>query len=373
MSPLIKKIMFFIGIILVLIIGMIFAVIWHGFVRAPIYEENKSASIILPPGAGVDHLAQELHQRGLIDHPYFFIVLAKVTGDTSRLKAGEYEITAGMTPVDLLNNIALGKVLQRSFTLVEGRTFAQLKKTLNDNPHLKHHITGLTDADIMQQMGGSGHPEGQFFPATYSYTWGDDDLMILKEAYAQMQKVLNTEWQQRATDLPYRNAYEALIVASLIEKETALPQERAQVSGVIVRRLQKRMKLQIDPTILYGLGLPYSTPITRAILAMDTPYNTYRHYGLPPTPINMPSRASILAALHPESGVALFYVSKGDGGHVFSATYEKHKQAISHLGSHRHSRNIIELMMQLLFPWDTLQKNMSCRVEIPTALPKSCR
>ncbi len=324
-----KKAVLIVAAIVVLILGVWFAIIWHRVVHAPLQTEKQTLTVKVPAGTGIHYLATQLHEQGLLPYPRLFIFLARVRGEAQLLKAGEYQITPGMTAPDLLANIAAGKVFQRTITFVEGWAFRQMMQVLNDNSHIKHTLEGLNDHEIMEKLGQPNqYPEGLFFPDTYSFTWGNTDVSLLEHAYKRMEDILNKEWDQRASGLPYENAYQALIVASLIEKETALPQERAKISGVILQRLKKRMPLQVDPTVLYGLGKPYGSEITKEDLASKNPYNTYQRYGLPPTPIDMPSRASIEAALHPDESDALYYVATGDGGHVFSATYEEHLKAV---------------------------------------------
>lgn len=328
-----RKIVLIISAIVVLILGMWFAIVWHRFIHTPLRSEKEikqATTIQVSPGTGVHYLANHLHQRGLLQHPQFFIWLARLTGGASLLKAGEYQIMRSMTPRDLLDNIVAGKVKQRSITFIEGWTFRQVKAALNENSYIKHTITTLTDQQVMTQLGyPDQRPEGLFFPDTYFFTWGDSDIKILREAYQHMQTALNVAWQRRAKNLAYKNPCQALIVASLVEKETALPKERPEIAGVILRRLKKRIPLQVDPTVLYGLSRPYDSRITKEDLMTNTAYNTYKHYGLPPTPIDMPSRASILAALNPTGGDALYYVARrGCGSHVFSATYKEHRQAV---------------------------------------------
>ena len=197
------------------------------------------------------------------------------------------------------------------------------------NDALQHVATSQTDQEMMTSLGHPGESsEGRFFPDTYVYTWGNKDTVILLQAYQRMTALLDQEWPQRETDLPYKTPDQALVVASLVESEAVLPAERPIIAGVIVRRLQQNMNLQVDPTVTYGVGKPYGSVITLEDLRNDNPYNTYLHKGLPPTPINMPSAASIYAALHPTAGNALYYVAQGDGGHHFSATYPEHLQAV---------------------------------------------
>ena len=328
---LLKKIIVFFLAAFVLILGIWFAIVWHRLIYTPLLNKGQlqSTSIKVPPRTGIHYLADQLHQEGYIYYPKLFILLAKINGEAYRLKAGEYRINPGITAPELLANMIAGKVMQRSILFVEGWTFRQYRKALNANPNIKHTTETLTDAELMEKLGyPNEHPEGLFFPDTYFFTWGDSDLTILREAYDAMKKVLAEAWDGRASTLSHQTAYEALIVASLIEKETALPRERPLISGVIMRRLQKGMRLQVDPTVVYGLGQPYGSKITKEDLESDTPYNTYRRYGLPPTPIDMPSQASIIAAMHPDHGDALYYVSRGDGSHQFSVTYKEHFRAV---------------------------------------------
>ena len=307
------------------------AIIWHRFIHMPIRSEKEvqqATTIKIPAGTGIRYLAYHLSEQGLVKHPKIFILLAYLTEDPSLLKAGEYQITRTMTLRELLNNIVLGKVKQRSVTFIEGWTFRQFKEGLEANSHIQHIINKLSDQQIMEKLGDNRHPEGLFFPDTYFFTWGDTDLQILRQAYDRMQTILKKVWQNRSKNLSYKDSYQALIVASLIEKETALPTERPKIAGVILRRLKKRMPLQVDPTVLYGLGQPYNSPITKKDLASHTPYNTYQNYGLPPTPIDMPSYGSILAAVNPARGGALYYVARGNGSHIFSSTYQAHREAV---------------------------------------------
>ena len=327
-----KNIILIANAILMIVFSVWFSVVWHQFIHTPFQSEKTIYQVItikVPLGTGIRSLAKSLHERGLLKHSQFFIWLAQITRDASLLKAGEYEITSSITPLELLNNVVAGKVKQRSITFIEGWTFREMKQVLEENPYIQHNIHNLNNQQILKKIDCSyQHPEGLFFPDTYSFTLGDTDIKILHQAYHRMQTILNEAWQKRAANLPYKTPYQVLIVASLIEKETALPEERPKIAGVILRRLNKRMALQVDPTVLYGLDYSYKSPITKEDLMSKTPYNTYQHYGLPPTPIDMPSRASILAALRPASESALYYVVCGNGSHIFSATYKEHKKAI---------------------------------------------
>ncbi len=281
-------------------------------------------------GESLRSLAYRLRFLGLIDHPLLFEIYGRARGDGEQLKHGEYQVKPNESMGTLLSHIVAGDVLLREFQITEGWTYKQVKAALLADPHLYHTINDLSIPALMKKLGSIyDNPEGLLFPNTYAYTWGDSDFDIVERAYNAMQETLAKEWAQRADGLPYKTDYQALIVASMIEKETALDKERPEIAGVILRRLKIRMRLQIDPTVVYGMGKPYGTRLTRKNLKQPTPYNTYTNYGLPPTPIDMPSLASIKAALHPSDGTALYYVSREDGSHQFSDTYLKHREAIA--------------------------------------------
>ncbi len=302
--------------------------IWRNFAQTP-FDNAVNTTIIVSPNSTLWDLASELEQRGLLTRPRMFIILARQMGYASKLHIGEYAIQAKTTPQKLLSDIAAGKVVMRKLTLVEGTTMRQIREILANNNALKHVATQQTDAELMASLGHPGElSEGRFFPDTYLYTWGNKDMVILRQAYQRMADLLTKEWQQREPNLPYKTPDEALIVASLVESEAVLASERTLIAGVIIRRLQQNMNLQVDPTVTYGVGKPFGSPITLEDLRNDNPYNTYLHKGLPPTPINMPSAASVYAALHPASGDSLYYVSQGNGSHKFSATYAEHLKAV---------------------------------------------
>lgn len=247
----------------------------------------------------------------------------------ANLHSGEYRLTSGMTARELLGLWQRGEVVQYKLTLVEGWNFNQVRQALAEQPVLKQLAQELTDSQLMERLGHAGeHPEGRFFPATYNFVRGTSDLDLLQQAYRKMADVLAVEWASRADSLPYSDAYQALIMASLIEKETGVGEERAAISGVFVRRLAQGMLLQTDPTVIYGLGERYQGNLTREHLRALTPYNTYVLKGLPPTPIAMPGRAALHAALHPADGNSLYFVAKGDGSHEFNATLEAHNKAV---------------------------------------------
>ena len=283
----------------------------------------------IPTGMPLRTLARELTALGVLDHPWFFLALAHLSGQAARIKAGEYEIAPGTTPIALLDKLVRNQVYQRSITLIEGWTVAQLLAALAGDDRLVHQLEGVTPETLMTALGRpSQSPEGRFFPDTYRFTKGSSDLDLLKRAARAMDQVLAEEWRDRAPGLPLRDPEQALILASIIEKETGLASERATIAGVFIRRLQLGMRLQTDPTVIYGLGTAFDGDLRRADLLRDTPYNTYTRPGLPPTPIALPGRAAIRAALHPAPGDSLYFVATGDGGHRFSATLEEHNQAV---------------------------------------------
>ena len=288
----------------------------------------------IKPGASLSSVANELQQQGLMKHPRYWVWLAKWEGVADKIKAGEYEVAPQMTPHQLLELFVSGKVIDYTLTIPEGWTFRQMLKALHRHDKIKKTLLDrdgkLLDNDaIMTRLRQAGeHPEGMFYPDTYHFTKNTTDLALLQRAFKQMQQRLEDEWQNRAPNLPYKNSYEALIMASIIEKETAAPEEREQIAGVFVRRLNKRMRLQTDPTVIYGLGESFDGNIRKRDLRAQNPYNTYKIKGLPPTPIALPGGDSIYAALHPAPGKTLYFVSRGDGTHKFSATNEEHNAAV---------------------------------------------
>ncbi len=314
--------------VLFLIVGVVEGWSWFQFMKRPLISAGIT-TVIVRPHSTLTQLAADLQKRGMLSHPHFFMILSRQRGVSRKLRVGEYAIDDTTTPEKLLTNIVSGKVVMRRLTLVEGVTMRQIRQILLKDDALAHIATNQTDQEIMAALGHPGElPEGRFFPDTYVYTWGNKDTVILQQAYQRMNALLMQEWSQRAANLPYKTPEEVLIVASLVESEAVLPVERPIIAGVILRRLQQNMNLQIDPTIIYGVGKPFGSTITLEDLRNDNPYNTYLRKGLPPTPINMPSAASIFAALHPTPGDSLYYVAQGDGSHRFSATYPEHLQAV---------------------------------------------
>ncbi|HEX7338561.1 MAG TPA: endolytic transglycosylase MltG [Rhodanobacteraceae bacterium] len=331
------------GVLLRLLLGVVLfailataGIVWHDysrFVRSPLAIQGQHATLDIARGTSFKGVVDTVRERHLSSAPrWYWRVLATRMHVVNRLHAGEYALAPGMTPSTLLHDMATGKVVQHDITLVDGWTFKQVRAALAKAPELVHDSAGLSDAQIMQKIGaGDEQPEGRFLPETYAYVRGDTDLDVLKRAWQAMHKELASQWAKRAADLPLKTPYQALILASLIEKETAQPDERARIAGVFVRRLKIGMPLQTDPTVIYGLGDKYNGDITFKDLRTDTPYNTYLHKGLPPTPIAMPGAPAIHAALHPAEGKALYFVARGDGSgrHVFSDTLAQQNRAVA--------------------------------------------
>lgn len=320
-------------LVIVLAAGLVAGGTWMGyrdFLSEPIGLDGEIELLDLERGTSLRWLSEELTARGMLDHPYFFMALAYLTDRATSIKAGEYEIPNGIRPPELLELFVSGKVVQRAFTLVEGWTYRQVLEAVAEDERFEKLLGGDPSAKMVMVSLGypDEHPEGRFFPETYHFTRGTSDLDILRRAYETMEQVLEEEWEKRDEGLPFGSPYGALILASIVEKETALASERRTIAGVFIRRLSLGMKLQTDPTVIYGLGERFEGDITRTHLRQDTPYNTYVHEGLPPTPIALPGRAAIHAVLHPLEGESLYFVAKGDGSHHFSATLAEHNRAV---------------------------------------------
>jgi len=285
----------------------------------------------LERGDSLRTISNKLAQHNLLDTPAHFVWWARLRGDDKRLQAGDYEILPRQSLLEVLNNMVAGKVQQFGITLVEGWNFRQMMQAINQHEHLDHTLKGLDDAALMAALGYPGeHPEGRFAPDTYYVRNQEKDSELLQRAYRSMAQTLETLWQDRAPELPYKNSYEALIMASIIEKESAVAEERPLIGGVFINRLRKGMRLQTDPTVIYGIGESYDGDIRFRDLRTDTPYNTYTRKGLPPTPIAMPGAESIHAALHPADTDYLFFVAHSDssGRHIFTSTLDEHEKMV---------------------------------------------
>jgi UPF0755 protein len=283
----------------------------------------------VPAGATPGGVLNRLEAEGVLDNAFWLRLYWRFNLREQALHSGEYRIVPGSTALDLLSLWRRGEVVQYSLTLVEGWNFRQLRTALQRETRLDQQLAELSDEQLMERLGLPGlNPEGRFFPDTYRFVRGMSDLDLLRQAHARLEQVLAEEWATRAEGLPYKEPYEALIMASMIEKETGVPEERGEIAGVFIRRLRIGMRLQTDPTVIYGMGERYNGRITRADLREPTPYNTYTIDGMPPTPIALVGREAINAALNPVDGSSLYFVAKGDGSHVFSDTLEQHNRAV---------------------------------------------
>ena len=286
----------------------------------------------IPAGSSFSSVTRNLITAGVIDNDRWFRLHVRWTKQASAIQAGEYLIEKGATPMSLLQQFTSGSVRLYSFTIVEGWNHRDLLRALHAHEAIAAVMTDKDWPALLDALGADvTHPEGMFLPETYSFPRNTSDKVLLRQAYELMQEVLATEWQSRSPTTPVKSAYEALVLASIVEKETAKADERSKIAGVFARRLGKRMRLQTDPTVIYGIGPAFNGNLTRTDLRTDTPYNTYTRHGLPPTPIAMPGRAAISAALNPADGTELYFVATGlgDGSHKFSETKAEHDAAVS--------------------------------------------
>lgn len=282
------------------------------------------------PGSSTRAVARQLHEEGILPNRWGFVALAVLLNRADKLKAGRYSLEQRYTPMELLDKITRGDVAMSKIMLVEGWTFRQMREAVDQHPRLVHETQGMSDQALLAAIGAAEtHPEGLFFPATYFFDLDSSDLQLYKRAYKAMQEKLAQAWAARAPGLPYRSPYEVLIMASVIERETGAPEERPLIAAVFINRLRLGMRLQTDPTVIYGLGQRFDGNLRKDDLLTDTPYNTYTRGGLPPTPIALPGEAAILAALNPEQSRALYFVSMGEGRHIFSNTLEEHNRAVA--------------------------------------------
>jgi UPF0755 protein len=299
------------------------------FANLPIRSTPNEGTFDVEAGSRFRSVAQQLLKQGVISDPYSFEMMARLLGRATDVKAGIYVRDTKITYLGLLDQLTSGISTQSSITFIEGWTFGEMRSALNANSEVKHVTMGETDEEILRGIGAKEkYPEGLFFPDTYFFTPGTTDRDILKRAYQTMQYKLDNAWKARAQSLPYDTPYKALIMASIVEKETGRSFERKKIAGVFVNRMRIGMRLQTDPTVIYGKGELFDGNLRKNDLLHDTPYNTYTRSGLPPTPIAMPGLASIEAAMHPEITDALYFVGKGDGTHRFSSTLQQHNNAV---------------------------------------------
>jgi len=282
------------------------------------------------PGSGVAASAQQMAAAGVPVNPTLFVLLARLTGDAGRIKAGSYELKPNTSPRGLLSQLVRGEFAQEAVTIIEGWSFKQMRQAISSHTRLKHDTVKLTDAELMAKISTEyKDPEGLFFPDTYLFAKGSSEIEIYRRAHQAMLAHLNEAWDKRNKELPYKTPYEALIMASIVEKETGQKSERTMIAGVFVNRLRTGMLLQTDPTVIYGMGDAFAGKIAKKDLLTDTPYNTYTRSGLPPTPISLPGLQSLQAALAPAETPALYFVSRGDGTSQFSSNLPDHNRAVN--------------------------------------------
>lgn len=324
------------AVILVACLALIVGGRWYNWLQSPVQLGQSELVFEIPSGSAFSRVSNELARAGVIEHPRVFSWYARLTGDAARVRAGEYLLQDEVTPKEILAQFIAGDVRLYSFTIVEGWTFEELMAELARNEVLEQTLTYEDWPALLETLGieQNASPEGWFLPETYRFPKGTTDAELLTQAHELLTNVLAEEWEQRRDGLPLASPYEALTLASIVEKETALADERPRIAGVFVRRLQQRMRLQTDPTVIYGviygLGEEFDGNLTRRHLRADNPYNTYTRRGLPPGPIALPGQAAIRAALQPADGTELYFVATGlgDGSHKFSATREEHEAAV---------------------------------------------
>jgi UPF0755 protein len=322
------------GVLLAALLVIGAAALWQvdRVLGSPVNVPEEGVTFEIAPGSPFTRVSQQLAEQGIISGPTLLRMYARISGKAASVHAGEYFIEPGTTAAGLLDQFTSGDVLLYSFTIVEGWNQWDLLRALHAHPQVDANMTEEDWPALLDELGAeTGHPEGLFLPETYRFPRNTSDRTILKQAYRLMQTVLSEEWPDRAEDAPVSTPYEALVLASIVEKETARADERNRIAGVFARRLQKRMRLQTDPTVIYGIGPDFNGNLTRRDLRTDTPYNTYTRGGLPPTPIAMPGRDAIRAALHPAPGTELYFVATGlgDGSHKFSETKAEHDAAVA--------------------------------------------
>lgn len=304
------------------------ALAWYA--HRPLRLAASPLDFTIEPGSSMRQVARQLVEAGVGVQPEVLVALARITRQANAIKAGSYEVEAGLTPLALLAKLTRGDVSQAELAIIEGWNFRQLRAALDRHPDLRHDSAGLSDAELLARIGSTaGHPEGLFFPDTYLFSRRSSDLDVLRRAHRHMLTVLDREWAQRARGLPYQNPYQALTMASIVEKETGQAADRPLVASVFVNRLNSGMLLQTDPTVIYGLGDAFDGNLRKRDLLADTAYNTYTRPGLPPTPIAMPGVAALRAALNPPATDYLYFVARGDGSSEFSRTLEEHNRAVA--------------------------------------------
>jgi UPF0755 protein len=296
----------------------------------PLQVGDQPVQFLMAPGESLGDVSGRLARRGVLRWPWLLNAVARLRGADASLHSGEYAIAAGTTPGELLALLQRGATVRYTVTLPEGITLGQAIAILHRAPALEARLQGPADPRLLALVSPAENAEGLFLPETYQYQRGDSDLDILRQAHTLLSERLAALWEQRDPSLPYDSPLDAVIMASIVERETGVPEERERIAGVFLRRLDRRMRLQTDPTVIYGLGDAFDGNLTRSHLRdSDNPYNTYRHHGLPPGPIALPGAAALYAVFHPANEDALYFVARGDGSHVFSATLADHERAVA--------------------------------------------
>nr|WP_094299015.1 endolytic transglycosylase MltG [Noviherbaspirillum autotrophicum] len=318
-------------LISIVAVALFFAAVMAFWSHQPIIDSaHAPIDFSIKAGSGVRSSTEQIAAAGIPVNPGLLEILARLTGKGGKLKVGNYELKPGTTPLALINQLTRGEFAQESLSIIEGWTFRQMRQAVAAHPALKHDTAGLSDKEVLEKITSDFKaPEGLFFPDTYLFAKGASDLQIYKQAHALMLKRLNDEWARRDPSVPYKSPYEALIMASIVEKETGVSSERDMVAAVFVNRLKHGMLLQTDPTVIYGMGDKFKGNIRKRDLTTDTPYNTYTRPGLPPTPIALPGSASLMAALNPAKSDVLYFVSRGNGTSEFNNNLNDHNRAVN--------------------------------------------
>ena len=313
--------------LLLVVLLLSVSMVYYAF--TPVALPKRPFDFSLNQGSSLNAVSKQFEQEGLLNNARLFSVFARVLGKAGKIQAGIYQLDHAVSKMELLQMITQGNASRSQVAIIEGWNFSQLRAALDASGNIRHDTEGLSDADIMQQIGApEASPEGLFFPDTYYVAAGSSDIDLLKLAYRTMQHRLEQAWLSRNPDVPLATPYQALTLASIVEKETGSAADRSMIAGVFANRLRKHMLLQTDPTVIYGMGDKYTGTLHHEDMTRDTPYNTYTRAGLPPTPIAMPGRDSLYAALHPANTDALYFVAKGDGSSKFSSNLTEHNRAV---------------------------------------------
>ncbi len=317
-------------LVTLLLLAVLLASVIGYYVIRPLTFSTLPLEFSLNQGSSLKAAARQMQHAGALPNDWMFVWLARMLGKSAQIQAGNYELETAVTMLELLAIVTDGQAAQSEFSIIEGWTFNQFRAALNTNPAIRHDSASLSEGEILRLIGAlEAYAEGQFFPDTYYFVKGTSDLALLKRAYKTMQLHLQESWQERTSDLPFKSAYEALILASIVEKETGQASDRGMIAAVFINRLRKGMLLQTDPTVIYGLGESFDGNLRKRDLLADTSYNTYTRAGMPPTPIALPGLASIQATLHPASIDALYFVARGNGSSQFSNTLNEHNNAVN--------------------------------------------